>query len=207
MKNKRHTGGWYDGKFYDIFIAPNQDTAFAVVKSLIEPNSSVLDAGCGTGRLLFQLADKCARVAGVELSKKNFMIAQEKLNSSSYKNISVINSGIDEHLNASGEKYDYAVMSYVIHEIDEEQREQVLRSLAKGAKKIILVDYLYPRSFNFWSALNEAVEFAAGRRHYRNFRSYMQNNGIYGLAGKCGLKIEKGIKNKPQGSHIAVLTS
>lgn len=205
MKNKHHTGGWYDGKFYDIFIAPNQDKAFAAVKSLIESGSSVLDAGCGTGRLLFQLADKCSFVTGVELSSKNFSIARDKAASSIYKNISVVNNGIEEHMNNSGQKYDYAVMSYVIHEIDEEQREHVLRSLAKGAKKIILVDYLFPRPNNFWSALNETVEFAAGKRHYRNFKSYIRNKGIYGLSEQCGLKIEYEIKNKPSSSHIAVL--
>ena len=51
-ENKNH---WYDGLFYDKIIAPNQDRAFQIVKSLINKNSSVLDVGCGTGRLAFQL--------------------------------------------------------------------------------------------------------------------------------------------------------
>jgi SAM-dependent methyltransferase len=205
MGKEKH-GGWYDGKFYDTFIAPNQDTAFSVVKSLIEPGSSVIDAGCGTGRLLFQLADKCSKVTGIELSEKNFAVAKKKVDESAYKNIAVVNKSIDEYVNSVNEKYDYAVMSYVIHEIDEDKREAILRSLAKGAKKIIIVDYLYPRPFSFWGALNEAVEFAAGTRHYKNFRSYVKHKGIYGLAELGGLKIEAEIKNKPSASHIAVLS-
>ena len=36
MENKDH---WYDGWFYDNFIAPNQDRLFGQIKNLIEPNS------------------------------------------------------------------------------------------------------------------------------------------------------------------------
>jgi hypothetical protein len=33
-KNKYH---WYDGAFFDIFIAPNQDKLFGQIKNLINP--------------------------------------------------------------------------------------------------------------------------------------------------------------------------
>ncbi len=50
MTNKDH---WYDGQFFDRFIAPNQDNVFARVREIITDGSSVLDVGCGTGRLAF----------------------------------------------------------------------------------------------------------------------------------------------------------
>lgn len=50
MENKNH---WYDGWFYDKIIAPNQDKAFASVKSLIEEKANVLDVGTGTGDYYF----------------------------------------------------------------------------------------------------------------------------------------------------------
>jgi 2-polyprenyl-3-methyl-5-hydroxy-6-metoxy-1,4-benzoquinol methylase len=50
-------GHWYDGWFHDRCISPNQDGPFRQIKGLITPNSRVLDAGCGTGRLAFSLAD------------------------------------------------------------------------------------------------------------------------------------------------------
>ena len=49
--DKKH---WYDGWFYDKLIAPNQDTMFAIISSLIVDNSSVVDIGCGTGRLVLR---------------------------------------------------------------------------------------------------------------------------------------------------------
>ncbi|MCX6144393.1 MAG: class I SAM-dependent methyltransferase, partial [Ignavibacteriales bacterium] len=75
-ENKDH---WYDGRFYDLVIAPNQDTIFAQVRGIIWNGSTVLDVGCGTGRLAFQLADKCKKVDGVDLSKRNIDVANGKL--------------------------------------------------------------------------------------------------------------------------------
>ena len=43
--NKYH---WYDGRFYDTFIAPNQDKLFGQIIDLIQPNSDIIDIGCGT---------------------------------------------------------------------------------------------------------------------------------------------------------------
>ena len=54
--NKEH---WYDGWFYGRWIAPNQDRLFGQIKNLLPPNSTVIDVGCGTGRLAFTLVDKC----------------------------------------------------------------------------------------------------------------------------------------------------
>jgi hypothetical protein len=98
------------------------------------------------------------------------------------------------------------VLSYVIHEIDESLREQILKELAESAKKIILIDYLTPRTKGMWSLLNEIVEYAAGKEHYSNFKSYVAADGIEGLSKRTGLKIVKEIKNSPATSHIAVLS-
>src|SRR5450759_5985558 len=74
--NKYH---WYDGWFYDIVIAPNQDKLFGQIKNLIEPNSKIIDIGCGTGRLEFALADKCESVLGIDLSERNIAVSYTHL--------------------------------------------------------------------------------------------------------------------------------
>ncbi|MBS4034757.1 MAG: class I SAM-dependent methyltransferase [Ignavibacterium sp.] len=202
-KNKNH---WYDGLFYDIVIAPNQDKSFGLVKEIIKQNSTLLDVGCGTGRLAFQIADKCSQVDAIDLSQRNIELANKKLNKSPKKNIKFIHADVLNHLNENYIKYDYAVLSFVIHEIDESLREQILSELSKFSKNIILIDYLTPRTKGMWSLLNEIVEYAAGKEHYSNFKTYIAQNGLKGLSEKTGLKIFQEIKNNPSTSHLVVLS-
>ena len=82
----------------------------------------------------------------------------------------------------------------------------LLKEMATISDKIILGDYLFPVKRGFWYVLNEVVEFAAGRNHYRNYKNFMANGGIHKLAIETGLKIITEIKNKPLTSHIIVLS-
>ena len=201
-ENKNH---WYDGVFYDKIIAPNQDRAFRNVKFLINENSSVLDVGCGTGRLAFQLEDKCGKIDGIDLSKRNIDLARRNLTNNPSPKIHFYHAEVQNFLQTKEKIYDYSVISYVIHEIDEIKREDVLKLLSEKSGYVIIVDYLCPRPRGFWSILNEAVEFAAGKDHYKNFKSYISGEGIIGLTKKAGLKITKEIKNNPLTTHIVVL--
>ncbi|PJA96597.1 MAG: hypothetical protein CO129_05730, partial [Ignavibacteriales bacterium CG_4_9_14_3_um_filter_34_10] len=94
-KNKNH---WYDGWFYDVFIAPNQDRLFALIKNLIETNSSVVDVGCGTGRFSFSVADKVSQVVGIDLSKKNIDKAKKTLSKNPNQKISFHHTNLSDLL-------------------------------------------------------------------------------------------------------------
>lgn len=202
-ENKNH---WYDGKFYDKFIAPNQDKAFEIVKSLIEKDSKVLDFGCGTGRLGLQLAAYCNIVDGMDLSFRNIAVAKANIKNTGIVNVRYFHDSIDTFFKNESRKYDYAVLSYVLHEIKVEKRAEILNKISEKCKEIIIVDYLVPRPCGIVNIMNELVEFFAGTSHYRNFKSYVKNGGIQGLAGKNGLKIVREIKNEPVTAHTAILT-
>lgn len=200
--NKDH---WYDGLFYDYFIAPNQDRAFRLVKNLINKNSSVIDVGCGTGRLVFQLKDICSRVDGVDLSLRNINVANKKLSQAEASNIKFHHFDVENFFKSNSNKFDYAILSYVVHEIDEDIRLNILNTIAEYVRNIILVDYLAPKPDGFRKHLNEVVEFLAGSDHYKNYKSYIKNGGLNFLAAHGGFKIIKEIKNTPISSHITVL--
>ncbi|MFA6978602.1 MAG: class I SAM-dependent methyltransferase [Ignavibacteriaceae bacterium] len=202
MENKDH---WYDGWFYDTFIAPNQDRLFGQIKNLIEPNSSIIDVGCGTGRFSFSVSDKCKSVLGIDLSTRNIERANSILSENPNDKISFQHKNISEISSGGKEYFDYAVMTYVIHEVDEEKRVNLLKEIAQVADKIIIGDYLVPKPKGFWSGLNEIVEFAAGSEHYRNYKNYIANGGIKYLANKAGLKVITEIKNHPSTSHLVLL--
>ena len=202
-ENKNH---WYDGWFYDKFIAPNQDRLFGKIRNLIEPNSKIIDVGCGTGRFPLFIADNCKSVKGIDLSGRNIARANFNLSQNPRDNISFEHKRLEDIIKENKEHFDYAVSTYVIHEIEEAERINLLKEMATISDKIILGDYLFPVKRGFWYVLNEVVEFAAGRNHYRNYKNFMANGGIHKLAIETGLKIIIEIKNKPLTSHIIVLS-
>jgi len=201
-QNKNH---WYDGWFYDKLIAPNQDRIFNEIKNVIEPNSSVIDVGCGTGRFSFTIADKANKVVGIDLSSKNITTANQTLQKNPNNKISFLHTNL-ANLISQNHHFDYAVMTYVIHEVNPEDRITLFNEMAQIADKIIIGDYLVPVNKGFWNVLNEVVEFLAGKEHYGNFKHFLANNGLAGLVDNAGLKIISEIKNKPATSQLLVLT-
>ena len=199
--NKFH---WYDGGFYDRFIAPNQRELFAQIIKLIEPESHIIDVGCGTGFFSFSIADKSKTVLGIDLSKRNITKANQNLSKQPTNKLSFRNVYLHDIISEDKMHFDYAVMTYVIHEVNEEDRIQLLNELAEVADNIIIGDYLTPCPTDFAGRIVKIVEFIAGKDHYRNFRTYQANGGIQYLADKSGLSIQKEIKNHT--NHIAVLS-
>lgn len=201
MNDKIH---WYDGLFYDKFIAPNQDRMFGEIKKIINTDCRILDVGCGTGRLAFQLSNYCGKVVGIDLSSKNIAVANGNLNGK-FSNVEFLHGDAGIVRERISEKFDYAVITYVIHEMPEIERVKVLTELKKVADKIIIGDYLTPTPKSLWGGLNVVVEYLAGKDHYTNFKNYVKNGGIDFLIKEANLKKVKEIKNQPQTSHLVVL--
>lgn len=196
---------WYDGWFYDRMIAPNQDRIFHEIKKVIKPNSTIIDVGCGTGRFSFSVADKVKSVVGIDLSSKNIASANQTLQKNPNKKISFIHTSI-VNLISQNHHFDYAVMTYVIHEVNPEERIALLKKMVQIADKVIIGDYLVPVNKDFWGVLNVIVEYLAGKEHYTNFKDFVANGGLIRLAENAGLKIISEIKNKPVTSQLLVLS-
>ena len=196
---------WYDGLFYDLFIAPNQDKVFALVKEMLPEGSTLLDVGCGTGRLASQLLDKCEKIVIIDPSERNINIARRKLAGIAPEKLTIKHMDALEFLVKNNFHFDFVIMSYVLHEVNEEDRDVLLYASSAAGGRIILVDYLVPQPRNYCGALNQLVEYAAGTCHYRNFKSFLRINGLKGLLEKVPLNVLGEVRNQPCSSHIVVV--
>ncbi len=202
-ENKKH---WYDGWFYDVIIAPNQDNLFGQIKNLIAEGSSIIDIGCGTGRFEFAIADKCGSVLGIDLSEKNINRAKKTLFKQSDGKISFHHGNLAEIINEGKSHFDVAILTYVIHEVNKEERTDLLKQIAGIADKIIIGDYIVPKPEGLQGFLSELIEFVAGREHYRNYKSYMADGGLPFLAESAGLKIVIETADQRLPGHIVTLS-
>ncbi|HUX93340.1 MAG TPA: class I SAM-dependent methyltransferase [Ignavibacteriaceae bacterium] len=201
MNDKIH---WYDGIFYDRIIAPNQDKMFSIIKNLIHDDSSVIDVGCGTGRLCFQLADKCSKVTGVDLSSKNISVANNILSGQNFSNVNFIHTDASALTKQLEGKFDYSIITYAIHEMPPEERVAVINQLKLLSDKIIIGEYAVQKKSKMWNIVNELVEFSAGKDHYKNYKLFLRSGGVNSLVKQCGLKIISEVINEPITSHIVL---
>ncbi|HEX2868133.1 MAG TPA: class I SAM-dependent methyltransferase [Ignavibacteriales bacterium] len=199
-EDKKH---WYDGWFYERFIAEHQDELFRRITGLMEPDKDVIDVGCGTGRFSFLAAGKCRSILGIDLSRKNILRAQYSLLKSPLGNVSFMHKSIGE---VTDRHFDYAVLTFVIHEVDESERIKLLNEIFGTADRIIIGDYLIPQPHGPIRLVNKAVEFLAGKDHYDNFRNYAAGGGILGLVARGGFKLEAEVKENLSAMHLAVIT-
>jgi SAM-dependent methyltransferase len=200
--NKNH---WYDGALYDRFIAPNQDAAFALVRSLILPGSSLLDVGCATGRMAFQLATVCSRIDAIDPSRRNIAAATSRFLRNPNDVIHFHHTDLAGFLGDGQGQFDVATISYVIHEIDEPERIGILHSLASAASTVILVDFLVPQPSLPIRLMNTLVEFSAGPEHFRGFRSFVRGGGLTGLVGRARLEIVREFRTRVPSTHVMVV--
>ncbi|MEM1212264.1 MAG: class I SAM-dependent methyltransferase [Planctomycetota bacterium] len=69
----------YDAaRYYDVWSDPYDDAAF-YTRRLASPDASVLELGCGTGRVLLPMAEACGFIQGVDASPGMLEICQAKL--------------------------------------------------------------------------------------------------------------------------------
>jgi homoserine O-acetyltransferase len=104
---------------------------YELIDSLIEPNSRVLDLGCGDGELLVRLIeDKNVRGEGIELDEEQVIRCVQR-------GLSVIGRDIERGLEMYPDgMFDYAVLSQTIQTLRDPQK--VLVELHRVAKKVIV---------------------------------------------------------------------
>ena len=195
LENKSH---FYDGRIYRILFDPALRETRQLIAEKIDEGSNVLDVGCGTGSLALELAEKCQRVVGIELSKKNLETAQERKESGDVGNVEFHHADATDLSRFADGEFDFATISMVTHEMPEDIRLAVLREIQRVAKEIVMADFACPPPKSIAGVRIRLTERFAGKDHYAGFKSFQKNGGIDGLAEEAGLRIssDSSTKNK-----------
>lgn len=195
---------WYDGWFYAKFIDSDASPLRNKILDLIEDGKTVIDIGCGTGGFALKMAPRCRYVLGVDVSEKQIAMAQKRRKKAGVQNVEF------RHVNAAAlgksleEKFHYATLSMMLHEIPQSERLQILREVKQITEKIIFLDYNTPQPFSFWGAAIRTIEFFAGREHYRNFKDFVQRGGLPALLKEAGFTVLQEKINRAKMFRIVV---
>ncbi len=104
---------------------------YAIIESMIEPDSRVLDIGCGDGELLTRLAiDKSVRPEGIELDEHLVLECVKK-------GLPVIQYDVERGLKSYADKsFDYVILSQTMQTV--KTPEKVLSEMLRIGKKVIV---------------------------------------------------------------------
>ena len=87
--------------------------------------------------------------------------------------------------------FDYAVLSFTIHEMPPSIRLPVLREAMRISEQVIIADYVIPMPINTAGMINLYLEFTAGYDHLRGFLDFRDHRGLDGLIEEAGLRVEE----------------
>jgi homoserine O-acetyltransferase len=118
-------------KVFDLEQARRTRIDYELIESLIEPDSTVLDIGCGDGELLSRLAaDKNIKGKGIELDQDLVLTCVNR-------GLSVIQHDIEQGLGECADKsYDYVILSQTVQTVRNTQK--VIAELLRVAQKVIV---------------------------------------------------------------------
>lgn len=130
---KDHTGKRVQEhtQIHDLTQAHRLRVDYDVIESLINPDSTVLDIGCGDGELLANLiADKNITGKGIELEQDLVLTCVNR-------GLSIIQHDIELGLKDFADKsYDYVILSQTVQTI--KNTEMVITELLRVAQKVIV---------------------------------------------------------------------
>ncbi len=128
-----------DNRNYDYSAHPDEDRKeYSIIVDYIQPNSTVLDLGCGNGTLLQRLLkEKNAVGTGLEISESGVNICRQR-------GLDVRYGRIDERLPFKDNEFDYAVCNVTI------QMVMYPETLLREMKRVSRYQIISFPNFAFW---------------------------------------------------------
>ncbi len=175
---------FYYGPMYHRLLDPPLAEARSTAVDLVMPGSAVLDIGCGTGQLCFELrARKGCRVVGVDQSLRMLAFARRM--------------GVDPELafvhgdggdlpQFADQAFDYATVLMVMHEVVMAERIRILQEALRVARRAVVIDSVAPLPRNGGGVGIRLVERVLGYDHHPSFKAFLASGGLHGLLREAG---------------------
>lgn len=143
----------------------------------------VLDACCGTGRLVALLKRAGFSALGADASPAMLARARRNAHPAAVARMDV------RKLAFPDASFDAAVICFALHENTEPDRlamgRELVRVLRPGGA-LLLVDYATPARPAALAPIVSLVEWTAGSDHYRHFRDFLARKGVEDFALRLG---------------------
>jgi len=131
-----------------------------------EDKIKILDVCTGTGTQAFAFAKRGYEVVGIDLSEEMLRMAKKK---NKYENVRfVVADATKMPFDFEPVYFDFACISFGLHEMPHEVRHQVLDEMRRVSEKIIVVDYHIPKNrLHRWLHVSFASLYES--KYYRDF--------------------------------------
>lgn len=145
--------------------------------NLIEPDSSIIEFGCGNGDLLFKLSSQIKYGLGIDKSKTLIDNAVQQKRIMNLSNIGFRCEELSGNYQLSG-NYDYAIASLFFHVIPWSDSIYLMKKMQEISDCILICGFSKPETSKQKSLLWLDQRFSS---HYRNFKAHQKNGFLDGI--------------------------
>jgi len=163
---------------YRLLIDPLLASTRKNIAALINPDVEILDLGCGTGELVFELSHKVKKAVGLDIDENMIKYAQLKKERLALENIEFINKDINDRSILTKNKFDFIVLSMFLHQLKKKEADEIISLIKNMTKNIIFADYMSPLPKTIAGKGAKIIERIAGAEHSKNFRDYQHLGGL-----------------------------
>ena len=172
----------FSATIYDpvLYLALNPIRLAVMNELLPHKDKSILDLCCGTGNQLKLLSKNGFKnLHCLDLSKAMLKVAEKGGHP-----IKIYMQDATE-TSFSDAAFDIVIISFAIHEKDRETQEKLVEEAHRLVKEdgiVLIVDYAFDDKTTKLGRMGiSLIERMAGGEHYRNFKGYIENNGLESL--------------------------
>ncbi|KAA3615059.1 MAG: class I SAM-dependent methyltransferase [Calditrichaeota bacterium] len=147
------------------------------ITELVEPNSTVVEFGCGNGDLLFNLSGKIHTGIGLDISEPLIAYCAKRKKKEGINNLEFEIKDLSKEF-LPETKIDYSIASLFFHVLPWTETKELLKRIIGTSKTIIVCGFSKPENRRQNTLLWLDQRFTG---HYHNYNSYKKNGFTEGL--------------------------